>query len=315
MFVFVLVFVIVWFLSGDKLFAVLSFEKSITNPHILLVEGYLHDNELKEAADIFRNGSYQYIITTGLNTSEYYIMGRNGDLVIDVKRLNLMPGKHTFSYKAYNTQSNEVSGEVETWVNNTKIGQSTISRVPKGYFFSFDADSCVDLISIRLLNIAIYKNQDIDVYISTVTVDSFRFSVNDTMNYFKSKHDPGGKSFLASNDAIRTKKMLIQYNIPSNKIIPVPTNFDVRSRTAETAMNTLRILDTIFNTDTLRINIFSRKPHTLRTYLAYNKFVKNNLQIGIMPSTCYISLKGKRKLKNLREIVGILYLKISYLSV
>jgi len=80
-------------------------------------------------------------------------------------------------------------------------------------------------------------------------------------------------------------------------------------------MNTLRILDTIFNTDTLRINIFSRKPHTLRTYLAYNKFVKNNLQIGIMPSTCYISLKGKRKLKNLREIVGILYLKISYLSV
>lgn len=299
-------------MSGNILFEFLSLNKPVEKPHILLVEGYLSDNVLKEASELFNNGSYQYIITTGLNAVHYYRIGSNGDLVLKIKKFNVQPGSHILSFKAFNTQSNEVSAHVETWIDTIKIGNSVISTVPKDYNFTFRTDSIVDSITIRLLNVALYKNQDIDFYISTVTIDSVVFSVNDTSNYFKAKHKPNWKNFLAPDHAIRTKYVLLQYNVPESKIIPISTIFDVRSRTAETAMNTLNTLDSIFNTDTIRLNIFTRKPHTLRTYLAYNKYIENNLKVGIIPSNCYISKKSRGRLKNLRELVGIICLWLIY---
>jgi hypothetical protein len=302
---------IVWYISDNILFNYLTVEKPLNNPNLLVLEGWLYDNEVEEAIKLFQNSSYKYIITTGVNTSDFFMMGMNGDLIVNAKRMNIQKGQHQLTIEAYSTLANNESGQFEARVDNERVGGSYTTTKPIEYSFNFEADSTTDSIIVRFLNDALYKEQDINFYISSISVDNHRVSVNDTLNYYRTNVNPGWKNILAQNNAIRLKHVLMQYNFPSDKIIPICTYSFDESRTAETAKNTLQKLETIFGKDTLlKMNVLSRKPHTRRTYTAYCKHANNNQQIGIVSSSIYISSENSR-LKNLREFLGIIYLKIS----
>lgn len=300
-----------WYASGQIMFNFLSINKPLKKADILLLEGWINDNEVKEAMKLYYDSSYRYIVTTGVNTSKYYMMGMDGDLVVNTKNLNINKGKHFIDINAYSSLANGVSGQFELYANNKKIGETFTTQNPENYNFSFTTDYSVDSIMIRFMNDALYNDEDINLYVSTVSVDKRTISVNDTLNYYTTIVNKNWKNYLAKNHAIRIKKVLKQYGLPDDKVIAISTPSYNESRTAETAKNTIRVLDSLFKSDTLRINIFSRYPHTRRTYNAYKKYAENKMQIGILSSSEHISRKEKGRMRNMKELVGILFLKIS----
>jgi hypothetical protein len=303
--------ILIWYISGDILFNYLSLNKPVDKANLLILEGWLYDDEVKEAIELYKQGSYPYIITTGVNTPPFFMMGMNGDLVVDVKHLHIKKGMHELTIRAFSSLANNESGLFDLWADEIKIGGSYTTRKPDDYAFNFEADSTTDSITISFKNDALYKDEDINFYISFVTIDDSSISVNDTLNYYRTLVKPYWKNILASNHATRLKHVLMQYGIPANKIIPIETHSYNESRTAETAKNTIHQIDSIFNIDTLKVNIFSRKPHTRRTFNAYKKYATHNMQIGIIPSTCYISKIERGRFRNIKEMAGIIYLKIN----
>jgi hypothetical protein len=102
----------------------------------------------------------------------------------------------------------------------------------------------------------------------------------------------------------------MRYHIPENKILTISTLINSESRTAQTAKNTMHTLDSIFYTDALKINIFSRRLHSRRTYLAFKKYSAKKDQIGIITTHFSPAESEKGRLKKLKELFGILYVKI-----
>jgi hypothetical protein len=300
-------------LSGSIVNRYLSLYKPLQNANLLIVEGWLSDEELKGAAEIFTSNvnTYKYIITTGVLLPSFYEMGENGDLVFNINVSNLQTGAHKLSVEAYSTNLRGEYALFSAWVNNKKVGQAITSGIKKKYSFDFEAHAKTESVTIRFLNDNFYKKQDINLYVASISIDNLKYVVNDTSNYYIKKYQPEVKHVLAKTNDVRAKYVLMRYHVPENKIIAIGTLMNSVSRTAQTAKNTINVLDSIFDVDTIRINILSRKPHSRRTYLAYNKYFGKPGQIGIINSKYSPARDEKRMLKNLKELFGILYLKIT----
>jgi uncharacterized SAM-binding protein YcdF (DUF218 family) len=80
------------------------------------------------------------------------------------------------------------------------------------------------------------------------------------------------------------------------------------SKTFQTAQNTVRVIDSILGHPPESIEIISQFPHTRRTYLSYKKCLPEMTQIGIV-SINEIYPSSIRYLRNIREILGIIYVK------
>jgi hypothetical protein len=299
------------FYLGSYINSKLCLNKPVKDADLLIVEGWLEDEELKKASELFTSDKYKYIVTTGVLESQFFKMGMNGDLVFNVRGSNIPTGNHKLSVEAFSTMARGEGGIFSAWINNEKVGEAVTSNIPYFYSFSFKSYSKIDSISIRFLNDALYKNQDINFYLASVSIDSTKFYVNDTLNYYRIKRWPEVKHRLAKTNDLRSKFVLMRYHIPENKIIAISTSINSESRTQQTAKNTLISLGRIFNTDTLRINVFSRTIHSRRTYLAYKKYYGKIDQLGII--SCHIPFVTEEKgcLKKLKEIMGILYIMIS----
>jgi hypothetical protein len=302
---------ILWFLSGSFINKFITLNQPIENANLLVVEGWLNDSELKEATDIFNSGRYNYIVSTGVVMPHFFIMGMNGDLVFNVGDDNIPLGNHKLSVEAFSSMARGKSGIFSAWINNQKIGESETSTLPGIYTFNFNAGSKIDSVSIRFLNDDLYGKEDINFYLASISIDTLKHFVNDTMNYYRVVYQPEIQHRLAYTNDVRTKLVLRRNHIPDNKILSISTLQNSESRTAQTAKNTMHNFDSIFNMDTLRINVFSGKMHSRRTYLAYKKYSQKKGQIGIISSNFSPEINNNGWLKNIKELLGILYIAIT----
>jgi hypothetical protein len=300
----------IWLISGSLVNNFLTSHNPVKNANLLVIEGWLEDVELKEATDIFNSNSYNYIVTTGAVLPQFYEMGMNGDLVFNVTSCKIPAGNHRLTVEAFSTIAGRQKGIFTSWINNENIGEDTTATRPDYYSFNFKINSKIDSVAIRFENDQLYKSQDLNFFIASISIDTLKFNVNDTMNYYRIKRQPEVEHRLAKTNDVMAKYVLMRYGIPEDKIISINTFIDSESRTAQTAKNTLKVLDSMFNTDTLRINILSRKFHSKRTYLAYRKYFKNKDNIGIITSHYLPDETEKGMLKNLKELMGILYIKV-----
>jgi hypothetical protein len=303
--------VFIWLLSGKPLYRYLSKNSPLTNADILIVEGWLSDNELEFAAKTFREGHYKYLVTIGVRPADYFPMGMNGDLIFSVKGYKFNKGSHTLSVDSYSSLLKGESGKFEVLINDQQIGETYTSNIPSKYKFSFSTDNIIDSVIVRFVNDAMIGNQSIDLYISSVEIDSIPFPVNDTINKYVMRS--GSKlhtNILGETYAIKAKQALLNIGIPGDKIIDISCFTTSGSRTYQTAQNTIHILDSLLNTDNYKINIVSIAPHTRRTYMAYKRFHPANNSVGIIAVN---SQKGCITIKRsvlLKELAGIIFVQL-----
>lgn len=305
----ILIPAILWLLSGRVLFNFLSLHKPEPEADILIVEGWLHDDELNFVSKIIREHAWKTIITTGVEFPEFFMMDKNGDLLFYPDTF-IEEDHPVVSVNAYSTKVNDAHAEFEVYINNQLLGKGTASIKPSLYSFRFTKSQKIDSLAIRFLNDAVRNGEDRNLFISFVKIGHTLFPVNSSGA--KYKVNPGydhGIFDLYETNAQRARMTLIMYGISPERIIAIDTYHTNHSKTFDTAKETLSRADAILKEKEYIINVVSRHPHTRRTYMAYKRHLGGKGRIGIIATPSFVCKSGKNnRIQNLRELIGILFI-------
>jgi hypothetical protein len=282
--------------------------------NVLLVEGWLQYYALEEACKEFQNNEYTYIVTTGLKSPDYYFVGLNGYMIFYTK--NLLPADnelrmHKIEIDAYSESGGKNSSNFNVYVNDSLIAGFSAETRKRKYAITWKGRlTDIDSVMVQFLNDGNDKSAERNLYMREVVIDN-----KITIPYqYHSAYDiskPDGKHKIINNFssyAQLAKKRLLSLGIDSSRVIAVSGK---RTRINRTLTSALAFRDWLNTTDIeiKGINIVTLGTHAERTWMTYNKILKESCAIGIIsiPDRKDSNSRKHKILKTLRETFGIIY--------
>ncbi len=281
---------------------------------ILLVEGWLHPAAIELAEKEFTDHNYRHIITTGLNSSEYYILSMNGYLVF-YPRIKISKNNgsqdHVIEVDCYSELGGIYSAKFNLFVNNSQIASFTAEKKKKKYTAKWAGYlKDVDSIMVQFVNDGVGEWGDKNLYVKGIIIDN-SISINYQNNSVYDFSRPDRKRRVSNNFtsyAQLARSRLLSLGIDSSLVTAVPGK---RVRVNRTLTSALAFRDWLKGSDMKAkgINIITLGAHAERTYMTYNKILGKKYKIGIisLPDSRLRSSEKFRILNTLYESVGIIY--------
>ena len=305
----VIFFQVIYSLSGS-----LS-KTSEVNANVLLVEGWLPQYAIEMAFDEFSRKGYEYIVTTGVNTtSDYFTLYANGYLIFYTDRQHLSDTKitrHEIEIKASGSLNGENKAHFNVFVNDSIAGDFYAGKHKKNYVLEWTgALSNIDSISVQLVNHRSGDFGDISLFIKEVIIDH-KISIPYRHNSVSVISNKRGYDRIVNNFnsvAELARKKLLLMGIDSTLVIAIPCKSVRINRTLKSALAVRDWLKTS-DIEVKGINIESLGTHARRTWMTYNKILNKKCEIGIisLPNNKDRYSRGYRILKTLRESFGLIY--------
>ena len=283
--------------------------------NILVVEGWLPENALKMAYEEFKKKGYEYIITTGLKTSiNYFGLYENGYLVFyPNNRFSGIKedGNHSIEVDAFSELGGENRAHFNMFINDSLIANLYAEKRKGKYTFNWKGRlDIVDSIMVQFDNDSYGKFGDRNLYVKEIIIDH-KITIPYMDNSAYSVFYKGGEDRVKNNfnsNAELARNRLIAMGINSSQIIATPGETVIVNRTLTSALAFRDWLKQI-NKDISGINIISMGAHARRTWMIYNRILKEKYPIGIiaLPDNIYTQSRIYRLFKNIRETLGIIY--------
>lgn len=283
--------------------------------NILVVEGWLPENALKMAYEEFKKDGYKYIITTGLKTSiNYFGLYENGFLIFyPNSRFSGIKedGNHSIEVDAFSELGGENRAHFNVYINDSLITNFYAEKKKGKYTLNWKGRlDMIDSIMVQFDNDSWGKSGDRNLYVKEINVDH-KITIPYMDNSAYSVFYPGGEERVKNNynsNAELARNRLISMGINSSQIIATPGETVIVNRTLTSALAFRDWLKQT-NTDISGINIISMGAHARRTWMIYNRILKEKYPIGIisLPDYVYTQSRIYRLLKNIRETLGIIY--------
>jgi hypothetical protein len=283
--------------------------------NILIVEGWLPDYALELAHDEFLQNKYDYIITTGIKSTDKYInISEPGFLIFYPKTLlsDLTDiGPHSIDIDAYSQLGGDYRAHFNLFINDSLIADFYTEKRKKKYEIIWNNYlTDIDSIMIQFDNDYVGEFGDCNLFVKEIDIDhkkKISYSYNSKYSVLKFQ----GKVNQVNNltpiaESARIK--LISMGIDSSRIIATPGEKVFINRTLTSALSFKNWLKTS-NINIKGINIFSMGTHTRRTWLTYNRVLQEKYMIGIisLPDNLNNSSSKNKVLKTIRETIGIIY--------
>ena len=283
--------------------------------NILVVEGWLPENALKMAYEEFKKDGYKYIITTGLKTSiNYFGLYENGFLIFyPNSRFSGIKedGNHSIEVDAFSELGGENRAHFNVYINDSLITNFYTEKKGGKYTLNWKGRlDMIDSIMVQFDNDSWGKFGDRNLYVKEINVDH-KITIPYMDNSVYSVFYPDGEKRVKNNfnsNAELARNRLISMGINSSQIIATPGETVIVNRTLTSALAFRDWLKQT-NTDISGINIISMGAHARRTWMIYNRILKEKYPIGIisLPDYVYTQSRIYRLLKNIRETLGIIY--------
>lgn len=297
-----------YYFSGKPLGKWLYYDKPLKRADLILVEGWLNEQDILFADNKFQQGNYKFIITSGVRNSGYFMAGSNGDIIFHIPESIVNEKYNKLTVNAYGSQVNEITAKMEVFVNNISLGNCYTKTTPQSYPFSFSTVDNNACIKIRFLNDTVKGNNDRNLFISGITVNSKFYSVNDTSVIYRIRSSRDSSvHYMGLTKAIQAKEILKHLGVPTSKIIAISTLKSSLSRTYSTAKETMFKIDSIFPDQRISFNIVTGVLHSRRTYYAYKKNIKEGDSVGVIVAPPVEPLVWSDRKRNLKELTGIIY--------
>jgi hypothetical protein len=295
--------ILVLFLPG-KLSAFLS--KSVrVDANVLIIEGWLSYNDLLLAADEFRSGSYDLIITTGLRaTPDYYNVNTDGYLIFYTNRTGIPSSVTNIAVRASSELDGEHAAHFNLWVNDSLVKDFYAGKRRRIYEVEWNG-SPVDSVMIEFDNDKMGDFGDRNLYVKEIILNNeVRIPFLDNTVYDISALDNKNRIIndMDSNAGL-TSARLLSMGVDSSSVIAVAAK---NSRINRTLASAVAVRDFI-NSSPLNIkgiNIISAGAHSRRTWMTF-KQVLNTEEIGIISLTGRSGYQGFSKL--MRETLAYIY--------
>lgn len=283
--------------------------------NILIVEGWLPDYALKMAYNEFRKNGYDYIITTGLQTSiNYYALYSNGFLIFYSK--NRLSGTnenklHSIEVDAYSELGGDNRAHFNLFINDSLTADFYVEKKEKRYKTNWKGSlKNIDSIMVQFDNDSWGDFGDRNLFIKDINIDH-RITIPN-LNKSESVVLKVGKEQSVINNfnsnAELSRFRLMSMGIDSTQIKAAPGKRVIINRTLTSAVSFRDWLKTT-KIDIKGINIISLGAHTRRTWMIYNKILHKKYEIGIisLPDYDFNHSRLYRLLKTIRETLGIIY--------
>jgi hypothetical protein len=285
------------------------------NANTLIVEGWLPDYALKMAYDEIKNNKYDHIITTGIkSTTEYFRLAEEGYLIFYPKN-QLLPindtGPHTIGVNAYSEVGGENRAHFNLFINDSLVGNFFAETRKKTFEISWDGYlKSIDSIMVQFDNDFMGDFGDRNLFVKDIIIDH-KITIPYLNNSVIDIDKLDGKRRMSNNYtyiAEIAKKQLINLGVDSSFITAVSGGKVKINRTLTSAVAVRDWLKTK-DINITGIKIISLGTHARRTWMTYNKVLREKYKIGIISLPDHKnsnSLKYKI-LKTIRETLGIIY--------
>ncbi|WP_020533987.1 carbohydrate-binding domain-containing protein [Flexithrix dorotheae] len=281
---------------------------SVSNPikaKILVVEGWLPNYALEEAAKEFTENDYDFIITTGMPLDPEYRMVTNGNLIF------VPPKADTFPYPGNMDQPELIIGAKSTpllggyakfklFVNSKEIDDIKTTGEFKNYNFNLNMPlSAIDTIRIRYYNDAFKNGEDRDLFVDSVKLAGKSFSAR-TDYFIYDRGTYGGTDIFKTNSIAEYSANYLKYlEIEEDKILAIAAEEKELNRTKSSVMAVKKWLEENTN-ETTSINVITLGTHSRRSWMIYEKQLSELANVGIITlddiqydkNSWYLSPKG-----------------------
>jgi len=291
----------------------LSITKKVS-ANLLLVEGWLPPYAIEMAADEFRNCNYDLIITTGLKSSDYYMMAMNGYLIFYIKGKipdNKTDPAHVIEVDAYSELEGENSSHFNLFINDSLIADFYTHKHKKKYSIVWQDDlSKIDSITVNFDNDKHGDFGDRNLFIKEIIIDhTVKIPYQNNSEYDIGTLD---RRYRINNNfdsyAELARKRFLVLGIDSSLIVAIPGK---RAKINRTLSSTLAVRDWIetSNIEITGINIVSLGVHARRSLMTYQKVLDKSYAIGVisLPDFKYQHSLRNKIFKIIHETVGIIY--------
>ena len=300
-----------WWLSGKPLQNYLSLHAPKDQADILITEGWLDNHELDYVARLFSQDHYKYLITTGFPVNKDFLMPKIGTYRIQVNEPPSSDGQISLRICLRGTLPYPHASAFRIFIDSKQIAFDSVGTRPKTLIYTLNWPDSTGCISVKFINDAIIEGKDRNLLISKVSLNNRSyFPYNSDAAYQVQTVDDSTIYDLAENQALLSRNLLIRKGIPAQNIIAVSGKKTGFSKTLAAAKNTILAIDSLQQTQSYNFNIVSSPPHTRRTFAAYKKFHSGDTMGIIAIPVSYIKDYQVNRINNLREFLGILFVRI-----
>lgn len=309
------------YLSLDQGFSKVAESLSLSRPvnaNILVVEGWLTGEAIDSASNIFRDGNYKYLVTTGLMPeADYFKVSMNGYLIFyPGRRFDRLTesGSHIIEISAYSEVEGENCSHFNFFVNDSLVSDFKADKSKQQFAVRWYGKlEKVDSLMVQFDNDAMGDFGDRNLYVKEITIDSaITISAMNNTEYAIDKIY--GRSRVINNydsHAGWARERLIEAGVDPSLIVALPCR---RTKMNRTLTSALEVHEWLKNggTGAEGINVISSGIHSRRTWMIYRKILKSYCNVGIVSlpdyNRTYIGKHQKRK--TLREALAITYYSV-----
>ena len=154
-------------------------ESHKVDANILLVEGWVPNSAIINAYNEFISSRYDYIVTTGIKSPDYFMIYTNGSLVFyppDNIFTEAGNGTHLISFSCYGELSGENSSKFNVYINDSLTKSFSAGRRKKDYNVLWDGSlSDIDSIAVQFINDGAGDFGDRNLYVKGIKIDKDTF--------------------------------------------------------------------------------------------------------------------------------------------
>ncbi len=284
------------------------------NANILIVEGWLPDYALELAVKEFKQNPYDLIVTTGLKTSNAYRrVSANGYVIFHTLENKAEPSKirlHSIDIAAYSEEAGDNRAHFNFYMNDSLTADFLAVRRKKIYNVKWRGNiNRIDSIMLQFDNDRWGELGDRNLFIKEITIDKKVTIPNLTNSKYIVTDIDGRKTFdtyYSNAEYARQQLSLLGVDISS-----ITACIGEKVEVNRTLTSALAFRDWLQKShkEVTGINIISLGAHARRTWMIYNKILNEKYSIGIIsiPDYYYSNSRSYRFIKNLREVLGIIY--------
>ena len=248
---------------------------------VLVIEGWIGEPALQQAVAEIRRNNYRKVLVTTIAYDSVFRVHSQGALNFRLYRLgNPISSFRTIQVKAHGEPAGGIQAHVKVLVDTTEVGEFTTSDFPSWYSISLPEAVEADSVIIVFDNDQIIGEEDRDLYVSGILLDSTLVSVRDAcVGYDRGRLD--GKKVYRTNyrsEADESAEFIIQQGIDAALVRALTAPQVNYERTYTAALEVKRNLPASVKA----INVFSESVHARRSQLVYRRMLGDSVMVGVI---------------------------------
>ena len=286
------------------------------NADLLVIEAWLPDDEIAIVKKEILQSSYDYIVTTGIESEEldFCQVAMNGYLIFypDFSLESESESKlHMIDVVARSEMSGIYCSHFNLYINDSLVADFNADEMTRKYSVEWFGNlNEIDSLAVQFTNDYFDETGDRNLYVKEFIIDS-EFIIPYQFNSVYDIGNPGGNNkiindFKSHPERLRNK--LIASGIDPSKVFAVTGKRTNINRTLNGALAFQKWLEKT-NISITGINIITMSIHARRTWLTYKRVIDNSSDIGIIPLPATSEMLRDRlsRIETIAETLSLIY--------